>query len=145
VVVDAPQRSDAQPARQLGDVAVANAAQLAVRINHEAVRSTAGAALERLQHFIIFVIAGGEPQRPGGRLSGEDGVGFRAGLGDEPRADFERVLLRVALRGLIEAAVTEVANLQQAVQGDAMLTRPRLRQLERGQDTAVQVAEDEIN
>src|SRR5262249_6627296 len=45
LVVDAPQRPDAQPARQPGDVPVADAAQLAVGIDREAVRFPAGAAL----------------------------------------------------------------------------------------------------
>ena len=67
---------------------------------------------------------------------------------DELHAAFESVLLRVALRGPVEAArggeVAEVANLQQTGKGDTMFARPRLRQLERGQDAAVQVAEDEI-
>src|SRR5262249_17672704 len=66
----------------------------------------------------------------------------------ELRAAFERVLPRVAPRGPVKAArvgeEAEIADLQQAVEGDGMLARPRLRQPERGQDAAVQVAEDEI-
>jgi hypothetical protein len=94
------------------------------------------------------VIAGREPQRLGASLVGEDDIGLRAGLCNEFHAGLERVLARVSLRGLVEAAwigeAAQVANLEEASESDTMLARPRLRQLERGQDAATKVTEDEI-
>src|SRR5262249_14667407 len=63
---------------------------------------------------------------------------------DEAHAALEPVPAGVALGGVVEAAVAEVADLKQAGEGDPVLARPRLGQPERGQDAAVQVAEDEI-
>src|SRR5262249_42605401 len=55
LVIDAPECADAQATRQYGDVAVADAAHLAVGIDHEAVRPTAGVALPLLQQPVVLV------------------------------------------------------------------------------------------
>src|SRR5262249_1020774 len=71
-VVNCPQGADGEAARESGDAAVADAAQLAVCVGRETGRVAAGAPLQALEPLVIFVIAGGEPHRPGARLGGED-------------------------------------------------------------------------
>lgn len=71
----------------------------------------------------------------------------RVGPGDQSPCALNRYCWSYAAT-YVKAArvgeVAEVANLQQAVESDIMLAPPGLRQLERGQDAAVQVAEDEV-
>src|SRR4051812_47239049 len=75
--VNAPQSPYTQSARQLGDVAIPDAAHLAVGIHHE-VRFTARSSLQVPQQVIILVVASGEPHRLWTVLVSKDGVCFLA-------------------------------------------------------------------
>jgi hypothetical protein len=75
-------------------------------------------------------------------------VGLPIGLDHQAGPEFQRIIGGVAGGGLVEPAgvgeVAEVAELEQAVEAGSVLPLPAHRQVEGGQDTTVEVAEDQV-
>ena len=144
--IDPPDRPYPRAVGEGLHAAVLDRADAAVGVHREG-WFPAGVGRELFQSGEVFVIPGGEPQPGGGVRFLEDGIGERVDVDDVGGAEFEGVGFGVAEGGLVDPGgvgeVAEVADLQQAVEGDGVVARPRGGEAERRENLPVQVAEDE--